>query len=143
MPTIATSFSAPTVYSDISVPDGKGKRVGLSVKAYWDAVELDGSTPYASANFYQRVSRISANVSKQQLSDLAQVRSGRVLKDADSDVKAVKLLLATKDLPVWADFSYSRFDGSVAFSDGLTFDSDRATAKRYGLGYFHHRQHGA
>lgn len=129
-------FLGAATYSDIGIADGSGQRFGLSAQAYWEPVKLDGSTPFGSANFYQRVSRVSASVSEQRLSDLRQVRSGRVLNESDSDVKAAHLRLATKHLPVWAELSYMRFDGSDDYSDGLTFYFDSSTAKQYGLGFF-------
>jgi hypothetical protein len=129
-------FLGAATYSDIGIADGSGQRFGLSAQAYWEPVKLDGSTPFGSANFYQRVSRVSASVSEQRLSDLAQVRAGRVLKEADSDVKAAHLRLATKHLPVWAELSYMRFDGTDDYSDGLSVDLDSTNAKQYGLGYF-------
>jgi len=129
-------FLGSAAYSDIGIAEGSGQRFGLSAQAYWEPVKLDGSTPFGSANFYQRVSRISASVSEQRLSDLKQVRGGRVLNESDSDVKAAQLRLATKGIPVWVDLSYARFDGSDDYSDGQTFDFDSSTAKRYGIGYF-------
>ena len=89
--------------------------------------------------FYQRVSRISASVSEQRLSDLKQVRGGRVLNESDSDVKAAHLRLATEDIPVWVDLSYARFDGSDDYSYGQTFDFDSSDCQAIRHRVFYHR----
>mgnify|MGYP000008053069 CR=1 FL=1 len=127
-------FLASTSYTDISSADGE--RLGVEALAFWEPVKLDGATPFASADFYQRVSRISLSVSQQRLSELNQVRSGRVLSDADRETKALSLRLSRHDIPVWAELDYTNFDGTDEYTNGLSVDLDSDDAKRYLLGYF-------
>lgn len=127
-------FLTSTSYTDISNSDGE--RLGVQALAFWAPVKLDGATPFASADFYQRVSRVSVSVSQQKLRELNQVRSGRVLSDADREKKALSLRLSRHDIPVWAELDYTNFGGTDENTNGLSVDLDSDDAKRYLLGYF-------
>ena len=131
-------FSFESTYSDYSTEGrGSGDASRFGVEAYLDPVRLDGSTPYQSAAFFQRVASLNAGLSTFQLNGLAQVMSGRVLNRVSVDSRELALRLSDPDLPVWGGVRYIQTkDGAFRFSDGSRIRLDDDSSQRYSLGYF-------
>lgn len=114
-----------------------GEALGANVAAYLEPIKLTDAMPYNLTPFYSRTSGLFLNSSKSRVTDLNQIRGGRILKKADSHASSVGIRLANAELPIWAELGYIRAGSShFNFSDGSYFTVDRRYIKNITLGLF-------
>lgn len=114
-----------------------GEALGANVAAYLEPIKLTDAMPYNLTPFYSRTSGLFLNSSKSRVTDLNQIRGGRILKKADSHASSVGIRLANADLPVWVGLDYTRVGSShYDFSDGSWFTTDPRYIKSATVGWF-------